>query len=120
MIARLLVAAVLVPANTVSTLAGDAGQGEIVSSRCVACHGPAGVTDNPTVPNIAGQNGAYLFAQLQNFKAGTRGNPLMTPIAQALTPAELDDVATYFARLDRNGVPGQNAQALDASTQPGG
>lgn len=107
--------AVMTAAGTTCGWAGDPVQGELIASRCVACHGPAGVTDNPTIPNIAGQNGAYLFNQLNNFREGSRRNPLMSPIAQALTPAEIDNVATYFARLDRNGLPQQAASAAKPS-----
>ncbi len=109
-LAGLAVFAVVLPSGA---WAGNPERGETVASRCVSCHGPAGVTDNPTIPNIAGQNGAYLFAQLHNFKDGTRTNPLMSPIAQALTPEEIDDVATYFARLDRAGLPQHAAEAGD-------
>ena len=73
----LALATLLISTQAPSSRAGDAEHGEQVSSRCVACHGPSGVTDNPTIPNIAGQNGAYLFAQLQHFHDGSRTNPLI-------------------------------------------
>ena len=79
--------------------AGDAGHGKVLSARCIACHGPAGHSDDPMVPDLAGQHGIYLYRQLQEFKAGTRKNPLMSPVAQALADSDMDDLATYYAGL---------------------
>ena len=79
--------------------AQDAMEGFAASARCVACHGVAGITPNPTFPNLAGQNAAYLAMQLERFRTGQRYDPLMTPIAQSLTDHEIDSLARYFAGL---------------------
>ena len=78
---------------------------------CRACHGPAGVSVNPTVPNLAGQKAAYLEAQLKAFHSKARKNDLMNVIAGQLGDSDIHDFAAYWASLPA--VP-----ATDAHGQP--
>lgn len=39
-------------------------------------------------PRLAGVSTAYLRSQLEAFASGTRKNPIMQPIAQALSPEQ--------------------------------
>ena len=73
---------------------------------CAACHGANGVSVSDTIPNLAGQRAAYLENQLKAFKDGTRkpqsaANPaaIMNAMAAQLSPAQIADVAAYFASL---------------------
>lgn len=65
-------------------------------SACQACHGQNGISSNPRVPNLAGQQQAYLAAQLQAFRAGTRRNDTMQAIASQLSDAEIAALAAYW------------------------
>ncbi len=65
-------------------------------TACQACHGDSGISRNPRVPNLAGQQQAYLAAQLQAFKAGTRRNDAMQAIAGQLSDAEINALAAYW------------------------
>lgn len=76
---------------------GDAAAGEAKARVCVTCHGPTGNSTNPEWPKLAGQHARYLFLQLQAFKAGSRANPLMTPMAARLSEQDMLDLAAYFA-----------------------
>ena len=67
--------------------------------QCVACHGLEGVAPNPTFPHLAGQNAAYLAIQLERFRTGERYHPLMTPVAQALSDRDIEDLAAYYSEL---------------------
>jgi len=73
--------------------------GATKSLRCVACHGPSGISPNPTFPHLAGQNATYLEIQLENFKSGERYHPLMTPVAQELSREDIAELARYFSRI---------------------
>jgi cytochrome c553 len=64
---------------------------------CVACHGEQGVSVAPQYPNLAGQSGAAIYKQLNDYRTGSRTNQLMTDIAKALDEATLADVAAYYA-----------------------
>ncbi len=64
---------------------------------CVACHGEQGVSVAAEYPNLAGQSGAAIYKQLNDYRTGSRTNPQMTDIAKALDEATLADVAAYYA-----------------------
>jgi cytochrome c553 len=91
-------------ANAASQPEGSAEEGQTKSATCVACHGANGNSPNPEWPNIAGQHGPYILKQLQAFKAGTRQNPLMTPIAMTLSEDDMADLAAFYATQTRTGL----------------
>lgn len=67
---------------------------------CVLCHGRGGVGVGPHFPALAGQPAAYLFKQLQAFRAHTRSEgplDLMKVVASRLSDQEMHAVAEYFA-----------------------
>ncbi len=73
---------------------------------CAQCHAFNGVSDaSGAFPRLAGQSPEYLAKQLGDFASGVRSNALMSPIAKALTPDEVRDVATYFAGVDGPFLP---------------
>jgi len=97
-----IAAAVLVTALALSPLAHAAGSvaaGASKATVCVACHGANGNSTNPQWPVLAGQNAAYIRAQLQHFHDKTRIDPtgVMPPQAASLTPQDIDDLAAYFS-----------------------
>ncbi len=72
---------------------------KIGTGTCVACHGPAGVSNNDLWPNLAGQKRGYLVKALQDYKAGRRNDPLMSPQAMLLSDEDIENVAIYFSGL---------------------
>jgi cytochrome c553 len=64
---------------------------------CVACHGEQGVSTTPDYPHLNGQSGAAIYKQLHDYRTGSRANPLMTGIANALEEPTIADVAAYYA-----------------------
>ncbi len=68
-----------------------------VQEVCVACHGEQGVSAAPENPHLAGQSGAAIYKQLNDYRTGSRTHQLMTDIAKALDEATLADVAAYYA-----------------------
>ena len=67
-------------------------------AACLACHGLNGAGDGSgAFPRITGQPGWYLYKQLKDYAAGNRPNPIMTPVAQALSEQQAQDVAAYYA-----------------------
>lgn len=99
-----------------ATLAQQGGSG---ISACVSCHGARGEGQAATgFPRLAGQPQAYLLRQMQAFADGTRKNPMMEPIARALSAQQMRDLADHYA-----GLPGWSASAKtgspDAAAAPG-
>jgi cytochrome c553 len=97
----------------------EAGKAK-VAQVCAACHGANGVSVNDTIPNLAGQRAAYLETQLKAFKDGLRRpagptspTATMAAIATQLSPADMTNVAAYFASL-----PGATQAAQKSSQLP--
>lgn len=90
---------VVIGLATGSAMAADAEAGKAKSVTCAACHGADGKSSNPMWPNLAGQHAAYLVKQLRAFKAGTRNDPIMGPMSMALSEADIEDLAAYYAQL---------------------
>jgi quinohemoprotein ethanol dehydrogenase len=68
---------------------------------CAQCHAFAGGSDGSgAFPRIAGQSAFYLSRQLHDFSSGVRANAVMSPIARALSPDDIDDVAAYYANVE--------------------
>ncbi|HEY4214031.1 MAG TPA: cytochrome P460 family protein [Steroidobacteraceae bacterium] len=76
---------------------------------CKACHGPQGVSLNPTFPNLAGQKAEYLEAQLKAFKAKERKNDFMNPIAGQLSDADIHRFSLYWSSLAASPAPDGSA-----------
>lgn len=64
---------------------------------CFACHGPDGNSQNPEYPILAGQTWRYLYIELQDFKAGRRNDPQMSPIAATLSTEDMIALGNFFA-----------------------
>jgi cytochrome c553 len=83
----------------VATAAGDATAGQALAAPCAACHGQNGVAVLPAYPNLAGQGEAYLRKQLGLIKSGARAVPLMAGQLDALSEADLANLAAFYASL---------------------
>ena len=79
--------------------AADIDTGKAKAAVCAACHGVDGKASVPVYPHLAGQNAAYLVKQLKAFKDGSRKEPLMAPFMAALTEADMENLAAYYASL---------------------
>jgi len=87
-----------------SAQAGDAAAGAQKAAVCAACHGANGTSINPEWPNLAGQHESYVADQLGQFKTGARTNALMSPMAAALTDADMQDLGAHFAKQTPAGL----------------
>ncbi|MCP5347791.1 MAG: c-type cytochrome [Gammaproteobacteria bacterium] len=80
-----------------------AGNSEIGSAACTACHAPTGKGNAPAgFPAIGGQHSEYTLTQLRAFRASERANDLngmMRTVVERLTDAELEALANYVAGL---------------------
>jgi cytochrome c553 len=76
--------------------AGQAKAGAV----CAACHGKDGNTPiDPSYPKIAGQHREFLTRALLDYKSGARKNAIMAGQAQALSRADIEGLADYYASL---------------------
>lgn len=71
------------------------------AAACAQCHGLDGTADGSgAFPRLSAQAAYYLYKQLGDYASGARQNAIMGPIARALSDAERQDVASYYAALD--------------------
>ena len=84
-----------------ASAAGDAAAGAALAAPCAACHGQDGVTTLPGYPNLAGQGEKYTADQLRAIKSGVRAAPLMTGQLDAMSDADLVNLAAYYAAMPR-------------------
>jgi len=70
------------------------------TTTCVACHGKNGISLSPTWPTLAGQHEDYLANALAQYRSGARKDPVMGPLAAALSEGDVKLLARYFSRLD--------------------
>ena len=64
---------------------------------CVACHGPEGNSQVPTIPSLAGQPKIFIENQLVLIREGLRDVPEMKGLMTGVTDAEIVQMADYFA-----------------------
>ena len=67
---------------------------------CANCHGPNGAGEPPPYPYLAGQHASYLKAAMAEWKSGARntdGSGQMPSIAKALSDADVEALANFYA-----------------------
>ena len=76
---------------------GNAAAGKVKAEPCKACHGYDGNSAAAEFPRLAGQNADYLYNALLQYQTGKRKNAIMPAMVAALKPADLADLAAYYA-----------------------
>jgi len=79
-------------------MAGNAEAGKEKSKSCAACHGADGNSASADFPKLAGQHADYIVKSLQGYKAGTRKNAIMAPMAAPLSQRDIEDLAAYYSK----------------------
>jgi cytochrome c553 len=93
-----ILAAVALAASLPVHAKGNYEAGKAKSTTCAACHGADGNSTVPSFPKLAGQQRDYLYHSLRDYKSGKRNNPLMAGQVEALTDADMLDLALYYSR----------------------
>ena len=86
---------------------GDSAAGKEKSGSCAGCHGEDGNSLMPSFPKLAQQHSSYIIKQLHAFKDGNRNDPVMAPMALALSDDDMADLGAYFS-----------GQAISANPEP--
>lgn len=71
--------------------------GKAATAGCAGCHGDAGVTKMPGMPNLVGLDPKYIVAAVNAYKSGQRKHDMMKTLVSALTDAEVGDIAMFYA-----------------------
>ena len=94
--------------------------GQKAAFFCVNCHGDSGISKIPEVPNLAGQNPAYLLEQIRKFGSGERKDQFMQGLIKVLKDEERVQIALYFgsqAVLPGKADPAQAARGKEQFTK---
>ena len=84
---------------------GNAENGAKIAEGCAGCHGEEGVSTDPKVPSLAGQDASYLVSAIKEYASGKRNVEAMTDAVKELDKQAIEDVATHYAAL-----PGQRPE----------
>ncbi|ACM32074.1 MULTISPECIES: c-type cytochrome [Diaphorobacter] len=90
--------------------------GRKVSAVCANCHGDGGNSTKPSVPNLAGQNPAYLLEQVRQFADGRRRYEFMEGMIRAMNSDEKIGMVLFYAAQPVTPKPVADA-ALQAKGQ---
>jgi cytochrome c553 len=74
------------------------GRGATLALKCAICHGDRSPSHADT-PDLAGQFGAAIYKELQDFRSGARVSAVMTPLVASLTDQDALDLAAYYSHL---------------------
>lgn len=88
--------------------------GQKSAQFCRHCHGVGGSSVREDVPNLAGQNEAYLLVQMNKFVTGQRKNEFMEGLIKALTPEERTNIALFFSQQSVTPRPVKNSAQAEA------
>jgi len=94
---RPLAAAVLGLAGAFPAFAAGTDAQRQQAASCEACHGAEGRSTMADTPSLAGQPKQFITTQLVMFREGNRKNVVMSPMAAALSNAEINELGSYFA-----------------------
>lgn len=90
--------------------------GRKVAAVCANCHGEGGNSAKPDIPNLAGQNPAYLLEQVAQFADGRRRDMFMEGMIRALNSDEKVGMVLFYSAQTVAHTPTANA-ALAAKGQ---
>lgn len=71
--------------------------GAAIAVVCEECHGTKGSSNTQGIPDLAGQQAAYLVASTQKYIDGNRDQEAKMAMLNGLEQAEIELMARYFA-----------------------
>lgn len=71
-----------------------------LAASCAACHGTNGNSVGGT-PVLAGLDPSYFATQMRAFQNNERASTVMHHLSRAITPAEIEQMAIFFAEQPR-------------------
>ncbi|HMW46787.1 MAG TPA: c-type cytochrome, partial [Cellvibrionaceae bacterium] len=91
------------------TWQADSRAGKILAeeNRCAECHGLDGNGQSNTAgslgvfPKLAGQNAAYLWKQIKDFRSDQRHSDIMSIMARSVDDADARNILGYYSSLPK-------------------
>jgi cytochrome c553 len=98
-------------ALSLATLVGPSAHAADVQEKaaiCAGCHGESGISQTENIPSLAGQPDQFIQWQLVFFRAGSRKNEQMQPIAEEIANEDIRNLGAYFSKLTPPKAPTDN------------
>jgi len=73
---------------------GDPVAGKAAAMNCKKCHGARGISDDPMVPNLAGQEPVYLVSAIKAYRNHERSSDADMP---EKTDTQIENLAAYYS-----------------------
>ena len=96
-----------------SPVPGNPAKGKLIAPQCDGCHGIRGSTVLPGMPDLAKQKAKYLVNAILAYNNGKRQNALMKKATSHLSKKQVQDIASYYARMDNTTPPRPGAKEAD-------
>ena len=87
--------------------------GKAAAAGCGGCHGETGISKVPGMPSLVGFDPKYFVAAVNAYKNSQRKHDMMKTLVSALSEAELNNIALFFAmqKPAKAQTPSQGNQA---------
>lgn len=85
--------------------------GRKASFFCANCHGENGISKTADVPNLAGQNPAYLLEQIRKFGSGERKDAFMQGLINVLKDEDRLQITLFYSSTPVAPTPADAALA---------
>ena len=85
------------PVRTANPALGDQAAGKAASASCAGCHGELGVSENPAIPSLAGQDAQYFGMAIRDYRDGSRRDEPMKGLVSQLDDTVVKNMAAYYA-----------------------
>lgn len=80
-----------------ATKADPVSAGKAAAAGCSGCHGETGISSVAGMPNLAALDPKYLVQATSAYKKNLRKHDMMKTLVSALTEAETNNIALFFA-----------------------
>ena len=64
---------------------------------CSGCHGELGVSENPAIPSLAGQDAQYFIVAMKDYKDGSRHDEPMKGLVAPIEDAAIKNMSAWYA-----------------------
>ncbi len=85
------------PVRTENPASGDQAAGKAAAAACSGCHGELGVSENPAIPSLAGQDAQYFIVAMKDYKDGSRRDEPMKGLVAPLDETVIRNMAAWYA-----------------------
>ena len=85
------------PPGSAPTYLDPVQAGRTAAAACAGCHGEAGVSKTPGMPNLAALAAQFLTTAMEGYRSGQRKNDMMKSVLGAVGDVDIGHLALFYA-----------------------